>query len=180
MAVTNTTCICYECGNTFEKTSKNARKKACSVRCAQRAGNRRHRLRKRLQVIRVCIYCANLIGTFDKGKASRICATCMPAHQRARNARKKCARKYRLGVSARLIDPMEVFIRDQWKCHICKRKTQEKLRGTFSSLSPELDHIVALSDGGKHTWSNVSCACRECNLRKGANSFGQMNLGFRA
>jgi len=84
------------------------------------------------------------------------------------------------GGSRDAIDPMAVFERDKWKCHLCGRNTKKSLRGTFEPLAPELEHIVALSDGGTHTWGNVACSCRSCNLGKGAASFGQLGLGFAA
>ena len=32
--------------------------------------------------------------------------------------------------------------------------------------APEMDHIVALSNGGPHVASNVQCLCRRCNHMK--------------
>lgn len=70
----------------------------------------------------------------------------------------------------------KVFDRDGWKCHICGTKTPKKNRGTYKDDAPELEHIISLADGGSHTWGNVACACRKCNISKGARSYGQ--LGF--
>jgi 5-methylcytosine-specific restriction endonuclease McrA len=33
---------------------------------------------------------------------------------------------------------------------------------------------VRLSLGGKHTYLNTQCACRACNIRKGAKPLGQL------
>lgn len=74
------------------------------------------------------------------------------------------------------INPLKVFKRDGWRCHICKRLTNPSKRGTHHPRAPELEHIVSLSEGGTHTWSNVACSCRKCNGEKGAQSFGQLNL----
>jgi 5-methylcytosine-specific restriction endonuclease McrA len=30
-----------------------------------------------------------------------------------------------------------------------------------------MDHIVPVSKGGQHSWTNVVCACKRCNNRKG-------------
>jgi 5-methylcytosine-specific restriction endonuclease McrA len=73
-----------------------------------------------------------------------------------------------------------VFERDKWKCHICGMKTMPALRGSNEDSAPELDHIVSLADGGSHTWANLACACRQCNGRKGAASFGQLHLDIAA
>lgn len=74
------------------------------------------------------------------------------------------------------IDPIKVFERDLWKCGICGRKTHKAKRGTYHDKAPELDHIVALANGGTHTWDNVQCACRVCNGAKNANNYGQLLL----
>ena len=74
------------------------------------------------------------------------------------------------------IDPIKVFERDAWRCGICGAKTHKAKRGTYHPRAPELDHIVALANGGSHTWDNVQCSCRECNGRKGATDYGQIPL----
>lgn len=33
-----------------------------------------------------------------------------------------------------------------------------------------LDHIVPISKGGPHTYSNTQCLCRDCNLKKSDKS----------
>lgn len=60
--------------------------------------------------------------------------------------------------------------------HMCGRSTPRELRGTHYPAAPELDHIVSLADGGSHACWNVACACRSCNSKKGARSFGQLGL----
>ena len=78
------------------------------------------------------------------------------------------------------IDPIKVFERDKWRCHLCGIKTPRSLRGTMQDRAPELEHIVSLADGGSHTWGNVACSCRKCNIHKGSSSAGQLGLGFAA
>lgn len=99
---------------------------------------------------------------------------------RAYRKKAKAIRRARKAISAELIDPVAVLRRDHWRCHICGARTPESLRGTYDDRAPELDHLVALADGGSHTWANVACACRRCNIAKGAASFGQLNLGWAA
>lgn len=105
------------------------------------------------------------------------------AAQHKRDARRTAKAKRRAkmrGAVADSIDPIAVFERDGWRCHLCKRKTKRSLRGTWQPMAPELDHIVSLSAGGQHVWSNVACACRECNHAKGAASVGQLGLNIPA
>jgi 5-methylcytosine-specific restriction endonuclease McrA len=65
------------------------------------------------------------------------------------------------------IDPIAVFDRDGWRCYICGVATPKDLRGSFDDMAPELEHKIALANGGLHILSNVACACRRCNLNKG-------------
>lgn len=90
-------------------------------------------------------------------------------YKAARRAKEK-------GPGADRIDPIAVFERDNWRCIHCGVRTPKRLRGTYEDKAPELDHIVSLADGGAHTWGNVGCSCRKCNLEKGAESRGQLGL----
>lgn len=66
------------------------------------------------------------------------------------------------------IDPIKVFEESRWLCYLCGTETIKSKRGTTHPMAPELDHIVALANGGDHTLNNVACACRKCNLSKGS------------
>lgn len=94
----------------------------------------------------------------------------------ARRIYKSARRAIERGAQADSIDPIEVFNRDKWICHLCGIKTKPKDRGTYKPEAPELDHIIALANGGTHTWGNVACACRKCNGEKGAKDIGQLGL----
>lgn len=76
------------------------------------------------------------------------------------------------------INKTKVFERDRWICHICGCNTPKRKRGTMSMDAPELDHIVPIAAGGSHTYSNVACACKKCNIKKSSKPLGQLNLGF--
>lgn len=98
------------------------------------------------------------------------------AMQRQAKARRRA--RERGAPECERIDPIKVFERDRWRCGICGCKTHKAKRGTYHPKAPELDHIVALANGGAHTWQNVQCACRECNGKKGASDYGQLNMMF--
>ncbi|MBX8464271.1 MULTISPECIES: HNH endonuclease [unclassified Deinococcus] len=49
-----------------------------------------------------------------------------------------------------------VLRRDTFVCQYC---------GSSEELT--LDHVLPRSRGGRHTWENVTTACRACNQRKG-------------
>jgi len=94
-------------------------------------------------------------------------------HRRTAKAKRRALERSPLADN---IDPIAVFERDRWRCHLCGRKTLPSKRGTAHERAPELEHIIALADGGTHTWGNVACACRKCNMTKGASSIGQLWL----
>lgn len=61
-----------------------------------------------------------------------------------------------------------IFLRDSHVCQYCYRKfTEKKLT---------LDHVIPLSKGGRHEWTNVVTACSACNNKKGDKSLEKANL----
>lgn len=51
----------------------------------------------------------------------------------------------------------EVFLRDNYTCQYCGKKTKELT----------IDHVMPRHRGGPHRWDNLVSACRPCNHRKG-------------
>lgn len=125
-------------------------------------------------------------------RPSQVCPECgtdfVPAHaaraycshvcmRRSVSRAVKGIREARMrGVASERVNPIKVFERDGWRCHICARKTPRQLRGTYKPNAPELDHIVPLAAGGAHTYRNTACSCRQCNGKKGAQTYGQPSL----
>ena len=52
-----------------------------------------------------------------------------------------------------------LFARDRHICAYCG--------GHFPELELTVEHILPVSRGGRHEWTNVVTACRSCNTRKG-------------
>jgi 5-methylcytosine-specific restriction endonuclease McrA len=52
-----------------------------------------------------------------------------------------------------------LFARDRNVCAYCG--------GHFHDLDLTVEHILPVSRGGRHEWTNVVTACRSCNTRKG-------------
>lgn len=52
-----------------------------------------------------------------------------------------------------------LFARDRNMCAYCG--------GQFAEAGLTVEHIVPVSRGGRHEWTNVVTACRSCNTRKG-------------
>lgn len=94
--------------------------------------------------------------------------------QRRKGKALRRARKHLATVEP--VSPRRVFERDGWMCGICHRPVP---RGTVvpHPLAPTLDHIIPLSGGGDHSYSNTQCAHFICNVRKGAGD-GQLRLAM--
>lgn len=61
-----------------------------------------------------------------------------------------------------------IYARDKGICQICGKHVER--------ASMSLDHIVPLSRGGSHTFTNVQTSHRLCNFRKQATGYGQPRL----
>ncbi len=85
-----------------------------------------------------------------------------------RNYRRR-ARHY--GVAYEPVSKKRVFERDRWRCGICRRKVNPRLRYPHD-MSASLDHVVPMSLGGGHLYVNVQCAHLKCNVDKGAEGVG--------
>lgn len=142
-----------------------------------------HRLSssKHIESCRVCgvLFC-RLYGSKRNACSDQCYAEGLRIKRRAAKARcgsSARARARAAGVFYQPVNVWHVFERDNWTCQICGRKTPKRYRGSYKSNAPELDHRVPLSLGGPHTYDNVQCCCRRCNITKGnTSSAGQLPL----
>lgn len=130
----------------------------------RRIGRRKER---QYRTMRGCSGCGvEVVGILNW---RRKCPGCKALAHRRQVRIAKAARKARIkGGRREPIDPIAVFERDGWRCYLCGIATPKFLRGTCEANAPELEHKLALANGGTHTWDNVACACRACNQAKGA------------
>jgi len=158
--------VCGYCGRLALRKTADA--KFCSTKCL----NAHHRDLRR-------------VGPFEPKQ----CAACGTTFIPKQSVNVYCSRecqlrvwyptkraKRRTATAVGRVDPIAVFERDHWRCHMCNRKTPRSKRGSFDPDAPELDHIVPLSVGGAHTYENTACSCRACNMAKGAKPLGQLLL----
>lgn len=59
----------------------------------------------------------------------------------------------------------KLFKRDGGRCKVCNTKCV-KPEGYNQPNEANIDHIMPLSKGGLHIWSNVQLLCRSCNIAK--------------
>lgn len=99
------------------------------------------------------------------------------AAARARATGKRIGANYRArarhyGVQYEPIQPRRVFARDGWRCGICGRKVDKRLKAP-NPMRASLDHIVPMSKGGDHLLANVQCAHLRCNVGKRERGGGE-------
>lgn len=188
-----TTCCSRECG--FEYQRRKRRAPFCvaiAVNCcmcgeafiARRHGRKRCPAcaRKSTSIARevyTCGYCGvrfpyRATGGRPRGYCS---SRCKRAAVRLAKPGKPRERARKFGVAYEYVNPRRVFDRDGWRCQICGKRTPKARRGTTHQNAPELDHRIPISLGGGHTYDNVQCVCRACNIAKSNRSeVGQLPL----
>lgn len=198
--------VCLWCGQRYiRRGDKRGAFKYCGREC-QFAATRKPKVEGPKKFARCCVSCGaqfntnipnkiRCVETCKPLKSSATCARCGTVFERKygdkrkrfcsklclRRSKKKLHCNYRkraraLGLPYEPINPVKIFDRDGWRCHLCGRKTPQVARGTNRDNAPELDHIVPLSMGGGHLRSNVACACRRCNGLKSNRVLGQPSL----
>lgn len=190
---------CERCGAEYQPrrnldgTIGKTKHRVCSVKCGRSVYCKKAYAKRGHQPVRIersCAHCERAFiatqrtntycsmscqETARRGRANQC-----PEKKEARRARDAKRRALKRVSTVERIEPIRVFERDGWICHLCGIKTLKSKRGMLHPRAPELEHIIALADGGTHTWGNVACACSACNRAKGARSFGQLGLGFAA
>ncbi len=63
-----------------------------------------------------------------------------------------------------------LFARDNNRCQYCGE--------TFRTSELSIDHVVPVSAGGETEWTNVVCACTECNKKKGGRTPAQARMSL--
>jgi hypothetical protein len=120
-------------------------------------------------------------GNVEARKAKPVCNRCvLNRHKKVCGDFRERCRRFGVAYDPKVTRPA-VFVRDRYRCHICKKKTLVKYvvrGGRAHPRSPTVDHHpYPLSAGIKgHEWDNVRCACLKCNVRKGAAWSGQRLL----
>lgn len=65
-----------------------------------------------------------------------------------------------------------IMVRDNYTCQYCGAQPPK------ADLT--IDHVIPRVRGGATTWENVVCACKPCNLRKGARTPSEASMRLRA
>ena len=83
------------------------------------------------------------------------CMTCKKAHQ------KKDWEVRWFNHRFKLFTKKDIYMRDGFKCYICK------IHLPFKDRRVTFDHVIPLARGGFSTFDNLRICCQECNNKKG-------------
>lgn len=153
---------CHHCGSECNQGSK----RFCSYACKEQWRGER------------ACKCGRVVcNSKAMGRAS--CSDCKRESRRRQRQmygsyRRRC--KTYGGFFNSRVRPMDVFVRDRWRCHICGAKTHKVFRVDDPRSATVDHHPIPLSKGGDHDWHNVRCACFLCNAIKGNQWDGQARL----
>lgn len=183
---------CNECGHEFEISADSIRSQTTQCpkcreekrKAAQEA--KRQRADAYNEYLKQCEV-RKLINALNKeivAKTPRKCESCGEIFYSPYRATKYCSSRCRRkahgkGYRARAkhygveynsgISLMAVYERDDGICQLCGKPVDwnDKSWGNnFGALYPTVDHIVAMANGGGHTWDNVQLAHAICNSYK--------------
>jgi 5-methylcytosine-specific restriction endonuclease McrA len=144
--------------------AKNRQRAFCSETCKVTA----YKARKRAGERRIGQRTATCDGCGKQFATSR---------PEARWCSKQCANRHWGNVRARQRGQLstarytdrEIFERDGWRCHLCRKPVKQDAPRTDPD-GATIDHIVPISLGGSDEPSNVATAHYRCNLDKRARA----------
>lgn len=135
-----------------------------------------HGCRRKAKNLKLSGLCARCGKQYRKSKPEQKYCSVQCVNKPAdpyRNQRKCAARAARKrGAFVEVVDPLTLFERDGWTCHLCKKKVRRNLSGMHLD-GPTIDHIIPLAEGGQHSYANTALAHRRCNSNKGARAVGE-------
>lgn len=191
-------CASCGCSRLYEHVKPSGggrRRRYCSKEC-QRVGIKRLRESLAILVKENCASCGDQFFYPQGQRRPKYCSErCVgfarrqtdsfkEAHKRwkARNpesiktwqSKNRHSRRAAVGQLSETISPTELFERDKWRCQLCGCKVHPC--ATYHPQRATMDHIIPLSRGGGHIWSNLQTACNLCNSKKNSKAAGQIRL----
>jgi hypothetical protein len=174
---------CTDCGKPFPRPVHR------TLRCADCKAEVARQYQRKLRVSNPkpqsqyrCVACRQQIVRRGRSGRPLYCASCGRAAFLLARRRNDCAnwhkrRAAKRAVTAESFRREEIYERDRWKCGICRRRIDRRLRHPHP-MSVSLDHVIPLALGGPHTRANVQAAHLRCNLRKRTRAVGEQMLLF--
>ena len=119
-----------------------------------------------------CIVCEKEYdGRAGGDKRCDRCAAEYINHIRLMNPSDHVKRAMRYGGKHERVSRLIVYRNSGYKCEYCGDSII--VGGEVHPKRASIDHVIALSKGGDHTYSNVVSCCMECNSSKGAKDVNE-------
>jgi hypothetical protein len=165
-------CKCEYCSKVWTKKGRTL-KRFCSIKCKQMYVGSKIAGRSLVRSVKQynCKCCSEVIFRTAPGK----CDSCFLINKKTSKAKHKAIRN-RNSIKIERIVAWKVFSRDKFRCQLCNIKVQ-KIDYLLDNAA-EVDHIVPISLGGVHSYSNVQTLCRKCNQTKSNKYHGQLVLAL--
>jgi len=163
-------------GRKRREQEKRERQEAARREAQERAVERAAREAKEKKARIYIKHCEECGVRYETNNSRRLCCSDECSRKRANRARdiKRRDKKRNNGDFDASISLRLLAKRDGNTCHICGGKCDKTdcfydKNGIFiaGNMYPSIDHVIALSNGGTHTWGNVKLAHRLCNTYKG-------------
>lgn len=110
----------------------------------------------------------------------KYCAACSDDLRRARNRRKnvkrRAARLRGRAIESEPFTTREIAERDNWICHLCKRKVTKRELPKGHPRSATIDHLIPVSADGDDVRANVALAHWSCNSARSDRGPAQLRL----
>ena len=115
---------------------------------------------------RTCAHCGKQF--FTTNAQQKFCTKSCKEKSHRSGSMSGRLKKYNAKVVDRDISLKKLFFRDKGICQICGKPCDwdDHRWGAFGPLYPTRDHIVALANGGEHSWDNIQLAHAICNSEK--------------
>lgn len=161
---------CPGCGAITCKVGRTDTSQYCSKQCSKTNRKRSPNVLKET----TCPSC----GIKHQGKTIKsLCLSCRDERDKAGKKAVRNRYEYRLKIATtEIVIDRKVFDRDNWRCKYCNIKVQKV--NIYADNAAEVDHIMPLSKGGAHNYSNVQTLCRKCNRIKSDNIEGQLVMSL--
>lgn len=148
------------------KTEKDMKRLQAKLRTEKKRNKKK--LKENQMVFNLCS-CGAFISPGRK-----VCDDCKRKTLRATESRKETKRRIKTeGEFDKTITLEKLFTRDNGICYLCQKacdwKDYQIINGAFvvGKSYPTIEHVLAICNGGTHTWNNVKLACHACNSKKG-------------
>lgn len=158
---------CIECG----KHGYSKRKKDyCSDICSDRAYSKKKSIKQRR--LKKCAYC-NKWHYKSRVYCSDECSKRNMKRNQVIAKTKRMNKARQNGQFDADIDIYKLIERDGEQCYLCGDSVSFNVHYNDPKY-PTIEHVLAIANGGTHSWDNVKVACRDCNNHKGTKTLKEV------